>query len=125
MLLPDHTKNSHTWEFQDVHAMELLVNALIKAGALKRNLQAKVFGGAQMVKGLSEIGEQNGVFAVKFLEQEGIPCLAKSLGGQQARRIQFWPATGRVRQRLVKAVDTIISKRKPKPVVTGGDLELF
>ncbi|NSX56338.1 chemotaxis protein CheD [Parasulfitobacter algicola] len=125
MLLPDHQKNKTNWEINDVHAMELLVNALIKKGATKRNLQAKVFGGARMVKGLSEIGMQNGVFAMKFLTQENIPCLAESLGGDRARRLQFWPTTGRVRQRFVKSADPIVASAAPKPMAAGGDLELF
>jgi chemotaxis protein CheD len=29
---------------------------------------------------------------------EGIPCKSQSLGGNQARRVRFWPATGRAQQ---------------------------
>ena len=43
-------------------------------------------------------------FAQEFLRREGIAITGGSLGGETGRRIQFWPVTGRVRQKLVRAV---------------------
>ncbi|MEP4248861.1 chemotaxis protein CheD [Tateyamaria sp.] len=83
-----------------INTMEVLINALIKLGATRSNLKAKAFGGAQMVSGLSDIGEQNTAFITNFLAQEGIPLITQSFGGHQARNLKFWPTSGRVMQKL-------------------------
>ena len=76
-------------DFAGVNAMELLINALVREGAVRTRLKAKVFGGARMVQGLSDIGNANGSFARRFLDQEGIPCLGESLGGTSARPVSY------------------------------------
>ena len=53
-----------------LHAMELLINALIRAGASRGRLEAKLFGGAQMLRGLPDIGRANAAFAEDFLRRE-------------------------------------------------------
>jgi chemotaxis protein CheD len=77
-------------------------------------LQAKLFGGANMASNLGDIGASNARFAKNYLETEGIPCLAESLGGTNARRVLFRPATGHVRQMLV--VNTELVER-PAPAM--------
>jgi len=84
-----------------VHAMELLINALLQAGAKRDRLEAKIFGGARMMKNLSDIGAKNASFAADFLRQESIPVIGGSTGGETARRIRFWPATGKAQQRIM------------------------
>ena len=113
-----------------VHAMELLVNGLLARGARRDRLEAKIFGGARMVSGLTDVGRQNALFAERFLQREGIPVVGSSLGGEQARRLQFWPVSGRVRQLFVeKQADTVFEaeRRRPVPVapVNDGAVELF
>lgn len=81
-----------------VNAMELLINRLLRAGADRRMLQAKLFGGARMTVHARDIGQSNAVFALDFLAREGISCLSQSLGGDKARRVQFTPTTGAARQ---------------------------
>jgi len=101
-LLPFGPKAAATTpERYGVHAMEILINALLKAGARRNRLQAKLFGGAQLSATLSDIGQSNARFAKEFLATEDIPCLAESLGGTSARRVLFRPRTGNVRQLLV------------------------
>jgi chemotaxis protein CheD len=85
-----------------VQAMELLINALLEAGAARKGLAAKAFGGARMTPGLTNIGAGNIRFARYLLASEGIPLVSESFGGERARRIRFWPATGFVRMRLVR-----------------------
>lgn len=82
-------------------AMERLINALMRRGADRTRFEAKVFGGAAIVAGLSDIGAKNTAFVMRYLGTERIPCVAQSTGGTMARHVRFWPATGRVRQRLV------------------------
>ncbi|MCB8874941.1 chemotaxis protein CheD [Acidisoma silvae] len=84
------------------HAMELLVNALLAAGARRQNLRAKLFGGARMIQGLTDIGHLNADFAETFLRTEGITFDGGSLRGQFGRRVQFWPASGKARQVLLQ-----------------------
>ncbi len=90
-----------------VHAMEMLINDLLKSGARRSALRAKIFGGANMASNLGDIGKSNANFAKTFLATEGIPCLAESLGGTNARRVLFRPHTGHVRQMIVENDDFV------------------
>ncbi len=113
-----------------VHAMELLVNALLQRGAIKNRMRAKLFGGARMIKGLTDIGELNASFAERFLAAEGITLAGGSLRGEQGRRIQFWPVSGRARQVLMpNETESILNleQTRPslKPLAETGALELF
>jgi chemotaxis protein CheD len=112
-----------------VHAMELLVNALLRRGAARKYLQAKLFGGGRMIQGLTDIGELNASFAEKFLRAEGIAVVGGSLRGQQGRRIQFWPVSGRARQvLLVRETAQIMSAERrtaPRAHENAGAFELF
>lgn len=80
-----------------VNAMELLINNLLKAGAQRHQLKAKVFGGGNVLPGVSDsdsfyaIGDVNSRFVQEFLQTEQIPVLAKSLGGNHGRMIHFIP----------------------------------
>jgi chemotaxis protein CheD len=113
-----------------VHAMELLVNDLLKHGARRDRLQAKLFGGARLSEHLSDVGLLNANFAERFVRDENIRVVGASLRGEQARRIQFWPVNGRARQILLsKSEDTVFAAERarpaPQPVAAGGALELF
>jgi chemotaxis protein CheD len=72
-----------------VHLMELLVNALLRRGAQRERLQAKLFGGACMIRGLTDVGAMNAAFAEKFLAAEASPwwaaaCAAKTAGASSS-----------------------------------------
>jgi chemotaxis protein CheD len=113
-----------------VHAMELLVNALLRRGARRDNLQAKLFGGGRMIRGLTDIGEMNATFAERFLQSESIPVVGGSLRGNQGRRIQFWPVSGRARQVLLRPDTLTIFQTEyqvsaSKAPSQTGDIELF
>lgn len=112
-----------------VHAMELLINALLRAGARRDRLEAKLFGGARMMKNLSDIGSKNAAFATSFLRQEGIACVGESLGGEQARRVRYWPVTGKAKQMLVGQTDVFAREMsvaaKPAPAPANDDMEFF
>lgn len=121
-LLPESTGITIQAASFGVNAMEILINALIKAGADRNRLKAKVFGGARMIAGLSDIGLKNSQFVIEFLKREAIDCVGQSLGGTQARRIEFWPEDGRARQRLLGEAQVFETINKPKP---GNEVELF
>jgi len=108
-----------------VNAMELLINGLVRLGAARNQLRAKVFGGAKMISGLSDIGHENGVFMLDFLSREGIPCLGQSLGGTAARQIRFHPADGRVLLKAAGAANAVTAPARPAERSAGNDVELF
>lgn len=109
------------------HSMELLVNGLLSLGAKRERLQAKLFGGGQLSDNLTDVGEKNAAFAERYLKREGIPIIGGSVRGKQARRVQFWPVSGRVRQlTLAIPVNEVIQPRLPKVDARDpGAVELF
>lgn len=113
-----------------VNSMELLINGLLSVGALRSRLEVKLFGGAHVVQNLSDIGEKNAAFAIEFLRAEGLRCVGQSLGGPQARRLRFWPATGRASQMLLDSAHTDVfrterAKEVRPPSPPADDIELF
>ncbi len=127
-LLPgEDDPDSRDCERYGVHLMELLVNALLREGASRQRLNAKLFGGANMNSALADIGARNASFAQKFLRNEGISILGESLGGECARKVQFWPASGRARQmQLPKDVQPNEARKAPALSLANiGNVELF
>jgi chemotaxis protein CheD len=127
-LLPEAPGSGSDDRRYGVQAMELLINGLLQLGASRARLEAKVFGGARMSATLADIGGRNAQFVRRFLGDEGIPIVAESLGGDQARRIHFWPATGRAQQQLVRDPAVAIRERvlaRPVAAPSAGELELF
>ncbi|MEM9969157.1 MAG: chemotaxis protein CheD [Pseudomonadota bacterium] len=121
ILLAARTRQAAHCDQAGVNAMELLINALLKKGALRGRLQAKLFGGAQMISGLSDIGATNCAFALDYLERENIPCISQSLGGDKARHLIFWPSTGSVKLKIQHGTFPPVKEA----VETGNALELF
>lgn len=122
-LLPDEGGASSGLSGFGANAMELVVNGLLQNGAERSRFRAKVFGGAEMVAGLSDIGKLNAVFAIKYLERERIRCEAQSLGGTKARRIEFWPASGKARMKFVP--DIVRSQAEVAVGEIQSSIELF
>jgi len=115
-----------------VHLMELLVNGLMRQGASRERLEAKLFGGARMMQGLSDIGQKNTEFAHRFLKYEGIRIVGGDTGGDRGRRLQFWPVSGRARQSYistgVESANRASIGRTPAPAPersVAGDVDLF
>ncbi len=115
-----------------VHLMELLVNGLMRQGAQRERLEAKIFGGARMMRGLSDIGKKNTEFAIRFLKYEGIRIVGGDTGGERGRKLQFWPVSGRARQSYIHSgvesanrASAIRAPAAPAPRVVAGDVDLF
>jgi chemotaxis protein CheD len=108
-----------------VHLMELLLNGLMRQGAQRDRLEAKLFGGARMMSGLSDIGRKNAEFAKRFLGYEGIKVIGGDMGGQQGRRIQFSPVSGRALQSYISKVVETQPPRLPAQKTGAGDVDLF
>ncbi|TCO72317.1 chemotaxis protein CheD [Rhodovulum euryhalinum] len=97
-------------------AMELLINELLKSGAVRSRLRVKLFGGARVSAAFTDIGEKNVIFARSYLRREGFEVLSESLGGQQARRLHFRPATGAARLVMLPPTEAPPERRVPRPV---------
>lgn len=111
-----------------VHAMELLINGMLRAGGRRDRLAAKLFGGASVLGGLTDIGRQNADFAESFLRRERIAVSSASLLGRRGRRVHFWPHSGRARQMLLDRGEEAVLATQRSPAVdppAAGDLELF
>lgn len=124
MLLAVSSSRTGMCDLAGLNAMELLINDILKLGGQRSRLHAKAFGGARMVAGLSDVGKNNSDFVLDFLNKEGIVVEGHSLGGTNARHIMFWPASGRVMQKVRQDAPPEPQPVAP-PAATGNDLELF
>jgi chemotaxis protein CheD len=122
---PKHVRHQTFDSDYGLFLMELLVNEMLGLGAHKTRMRARVYGGANLNPDLSPIGTANAAFARQFLEREGIPKVFEDLEGVQARRIQFRPAGGQVRARLVPADSAPTQKPLGRPQSALGTVELF
>lgn len=116
------------------YAMEILVNHLMKLGARRQNLEAKVFGGGRVMASLesSMVGERNSSFVLEYLKTEGIAVAAKDLLDVTPRKVYFFPATGRVLVKKLARVHNDTLERREKEYAArlveapvSGDVELF
>jgi chemotaxis protein CheD len=124
-LLPESSEGMVSLRY-GAFAMELLINGLLSKGARRDRLQAKLFGGGRLSDGLTDVGAANAAFAREFLEREAIPYAGGSLGGAQARRIQFWPVSGRARQQtLARASAGLFPPKAARASANDGAVELF
>lgn len=116
------------------YAMEVLINDLLKAGARRENLEAKVFGGGAVLQGFTAInvGERNAKFVRNYLKNENIKVTAEDLNDVHPRKVYFFPRTGKVLVKKLKQMNnnTLVNREQDyanklltKPV--GGDVELF
>lgn len=109
-----------------VHAMELLINALMARGCQRPDIRAHLYGGATMIARLGDIGARNIDFARRFLQTEGFLIRHEDVGGSHARRVEFHPFEGR--SRCLKVREPVVVQA-PQPLrglpSDAGELELF
>lgn len=128
-LLPEPPASHNAGEV-DVHygvyLMEMLINEMLSYGANKNRLRAHLYGGANIRPGMQPIGTANAEFARGFLVRERIELVREDLGGVNARRVDFRPASGKVRCRTVASSDA--PEVQSQPVIRQaprGEVELF
>jgi len=129
-MLPD---GDGTCARYGANAMELLINDLLKRGARRSRLQAKAFGGGNVLRGFADpVGSRNARFIVEYLAAERIPLLAQDLGDIHPRKIAFFPQTGRAlvrrlpatRERELADVERAYHERLSRAPAVGS-VELF
>ncbi len=137
-MLPTSTHEKAGWISASArygaYAMEVMINQILKQGAKRENLEAKLFGGGAVIKNMNamNVGNDNAKFALDYLRKEHIPIIAKDLLGSYPRKVYFFPSTGKV---LVKKLyslpnDTVIVReqeyrRRLTKANIEGDIELF
>lgn len=116
------------------YAMEVLINQLLKSGARRENMEAKVFGGGAVLRGFTAInvGERNAEFVLKYLKAEKMRITAEDLNDVYPRKVYFFPRTGKVLvKKLMQVHNDTLAKReqdyasKLKTNNVAGDIELF
>jgi chemotaxis protein CheD len=117
-----------------VYAMEILINQLLKLGAQRHRLEAKVFGGGNVMRGLTlnNVGQRNAEFVLDYLHNESIPVIAQDLLGEYPRKIYFFSDTGKVMVKKLKSVhnSTIIDREseyrmRVKYTPKSGEVDIF
>lgn len=113
-------------------AMEHLINAILKSGGRRCDLKAKLFGGAKVLKKLSDVGQRNIDFALGYLDQENIVIESSDLGDSYPRKVIFEPCSGRAfimrldnlhNDTIIRRESDYSSNINTKDV--SGDVELF
>ena len=116
------------------YAMELLINHLLKMGSRREQLEAKVFGGGNVLPGFTQmnVGQRNADFVITFLLAERIRVVARDLIDIYPRKVYFFPTSGKVLVKRLKNVhnDTILKRETDYRVQLdkskgGGAVELF
>jgi len=112
-------------------AMELLINELLKRGARRSSLEAKVFGGGQVVEGMDklDIGERNTRFVLDYLRTEHIPVISSDVRGIHPRKVCFLPASGKAMvKRLAPARAAAVCAEERSSLArppAAGSIDLF
>ncbi len=117
------------------YAMELLINEMMKRGATRQSMEAKVFGGGAVISGMNSInvGERNTQFVMDYLRTERIPIVSKDVLDVYPRKVCFLPASGKamVKRLAPSSVDALVAQdkvaaQKAQPQSTGGgSIDLF
>lgn len=116
-------------------AMDLLIGELVKRGATRSTLEAKVFGGGAVISGMNTInvGERNTKFVLDYLRTERITVVSKDVMDIYPRKVCFLPASGKAMVKRLASANTEamaalerVAINKAAPVVGGGgSVDLF
>ncbi|MEW6167672.1 MAG: chemoreceptor glutamine deamidase CheD [Pseudomonadota bacterium] len=134
MLPEDERGTVSTNARYGAYAMEVLINELLKRGAQRRRLEAKVFGGGNVMRGFTSapVGERNAAFVLEYLAREDIAVAARDLNGTSARKVAYFVGSGRVLVRhlpiAATAADLAAEQaygRELRRRLVDGEVEMF
>jgi chemotaxis protein methyltransferase CheR len=114
-MLPFHTSDPTVSARYGIHAMELLINDIMKLGGDRRRLQAKVFGGSSVLQFEDSpwnVAQRNCQFVRDFLHTEKIPIVAQRLGGNQPLRVYFMTDTGKALVKVLPAPRQLLDREQ-------------
>jgi chemotaxis protein CheD len=131
-MLPEGANDSGRY---GSYAMELLINEMMKRGATRQTMEAKIFGGGSVISGMNSInvGERNTAFVTDYLKTEHIPIVSKDVLDIYPRKVCFLPASGKamVKRLAPSNAEALVAQdkdaaRKAVPQSTGGgSIDLF
>lgn len=116
------------------YAMEVLINQLLRNGAKRETMEAKIFGGANVIKSFttSNVGERNAKFVKEFLQNENISISGEDLLDDYPRKVYYFPKTGKVLMKKIKSLNnnTILEREESyastlKTNEVAGEVDLF
>ncbi len=116
-------------------AMDLLIGEMVKRGATRSTMEAKVFGGGAVISGMNTInvGERNTAFVLDYLRTERITVVSKDVMDIYPRKVCFLPASGKAMVKRLASANTEAlaaqeraASSKVVPVASsGGSVDLF
>jgi chemotaxis protein CheD len=110
-MLPFHGAGQPTPRYGDVAIVELL-GRFRALGSRRRNIQARIFGGACVLQALQNIqgsighiGQKNVEIAVDILGREGVEIIQKNVFGNRGRKVSMTSDTGEIKLGFVSNAD--------------------
>ncbi len=134
-LLPEGSDSAGDSGRYGSFAMDLLIGELVKRGATRSTLEAKVFGGGAVISGMNTInvGERNTHFVLDYLRTERITVVSKDVLDIYPRKVCFLPASGKAMVKRLASANTEAlaelernaARRNPQVARNGGSVDLF
>jgi len=116
-------------------AMDQLIGELVKRGANRSSMEAKVFGGGAVIEGMNtlNVGKRNTAFALDYLRTERITVVSKDVLDIYPRKVCFLPASGKAMVKrlastqtdVLLAQDRAAQQKAVAPVSAAGSVDLF
>jgi len=116
-------------------AMDLLIGEMVKRGATRSTMEAKVFGGGAVISGMNtlNVGERNTTFVLDYLRTERITVVSKDVMDIYPRKVCFLPASGKAMVKRLASANTealaaqerAAASRSAPVARGGGSVDLF
>jgi chemotaxis protein CheD len=133
-LLPEAGGSADSGRYGS-YAMDLLIGELVKRGATRSTMEAKVFGGGAVISGMNTInvGERNTAFVLDYLRTERITVVSKDVLDIYPRKVCFLPHSGKAMVKRLASANTdalaaqerAAASRQTPAASTGGSVDLF
>ncbi len=133
-LLPEGSGGSDSGRYGNF-AMDQLIGEMVKCGANRSTMEAKVFGGGAVISGMNTInvGERNTAFVLDYLRTERITVVSKDVLDICPRKVCFLPASGKAMVKRLASANTeallaqehAAATRATPTVTSGGSVDLF
>lgn len=134
-MLPEGDSNDVSGRYGS-YAMEVLINEMIKLGARRESMQAKIFGGGQVMANFTtmNVGERNTDFVTQYLHTERIPIVSADVLDIYPRKVVYFPMTGKAMvKRLAHAhPEALVEQERARGSAAqlaktnaGGSVDLF
>ncbi len=96
------------------HAMEQLINDILKHGGSRKNLEVKIFGGGQVLAQMTDVGDKNIQFVKEYIATERLKLVASDVGNIYPRKVYYFPLSGKVRVKKLRSAhnNTVIEREE-------------